>query len=320
MKLRLAILLLFAALFANIYGADSLEVNINDIHQMDEATLKRLALLEQESYRLIEEEKYDSAYEISGIFLEEAYAANDYYGSVITAHTLNGYASAKIGLIQEAVNSLSQAHRNAIGSNYNLEKGLDTFDNLVKITTEEHYMMLEKQQKLRIAIVVVIALCLILILLIALYRQKHRLYTAIVKQNHEFIKQEKKSNIISGLSDDKRADIVQRLEGLMKEQQLYRENLLTRDRVAEILGTNRTYLSQILSEVYNKNFTDYINDLRIDEALHILDNPNNNNTIKQIGQDLGFNSVTTFNSQFQNRTGMTPAQYRQKIKLLDNQS
>ena len=75
-----------------------------------------------------------------------------------------------------------------------------------------------------------------------------------------------------------------------------------------------------MSEVYQKSFTQYINDLRIDEAIRILDNPKSVRPIRLIGVDLGFNSVTTFNTQFQNRTGMTPAQYRKKVIDISNEN
>ena len=102
----------------------------------------------------------------------------------------------------------------------------------------------------------------------------------------------------------------------MKEQKVYCENLLTKERVAEMLQTNRTYLSQVINEVYGKSFTQYINDLRIEEAVRRLDNPDSRRALRLIGQDLGFNSPTTFNTQFLQRTGMTPTQYRQKVHQL----
>lgn len=63
---------------------------------------------------------------------------------------------------------------------------------------------------------------------------------------------------------------------------------------------------------------EYINDLRINEAIRLLDDPTNMRALRLICQDLGFNSQTTFNTQFQSRTGMTPAQYRKKVQELNS--
>ena len=170
--------------------------------------------------------------------------------------------------------------------------------------------------------VILLALLIIIALLIHMYVRKNQLYEAIVRQNHSILEREEQNRqkTATTVDDAKKGALVARLEKLMQEEHLYRENLLTRDRVAEILETNRTYLGQIMSEVYQKSFTQYINDLRIDEAIRILDNPKSVRPIRLIGVDLGFNSVTTFNTQFQNRTGMTPAQYRKKVIDISNEN
>lgn len=111
-----------------------------------------------------------------------------------------------------------------------------------------------------------------------------------------------------GMTDPKKRHLLMQLEKLMQQERTYCENLLTKERVTELLNTNRTYLSQVINEAYGKSFTQYINDLRINEAIRLLDDPTNMRALRLICQDLGFNSQTTFNTQFQSRTGMTPAQ------------
>ena len=59
------------------------------------------------------------------------------------------------------------------------------------------------------------------------------------------------------------------------EQQLmargiYRQNDLTIERLAELLGTNRTYLSQAINRGAGKTFSGYLNGYRIDEAMRRL--------------------------------------------------
>lgn len=113
--------------------------------------------------------------------------------------------------------------------------------------------------------------------------------------------------------DPKILELAARFERLMQEEHLFCESFLTRDRVAALLKTNRTYIGLVMSEVFHESFSQYVNNLRINEAITILQNPASRRPIRLIGRDLGFNSVTTFNTQFQKRTGMTPAQFRQQI-------
>lgn len=274
----------------------------------------QLANLETKAYDFLNQEQYDSAYVYGNMLLDEAYKAEDYHGYVISGHICLGYASVHIGNIDEALGHLGQAHSNAASCNNN-PAIVKTFTELFDVAEMEHARRVQHQNNLTIAGISLVALVIITGLLTWMYIRKNQLYKAIVRQNHEMLKskQEKLHKEPSAVRDMKREELVEKLERLMNEQQLYHENLLTRDKVADLLETNRTYLGQIMSEVYQKSFTQYINDLRIDEAISILDNPKNVRAIKLIGLDLGFNSVTTFNTQFQNRTGISPAQYRKKV-------
>lgn len=94
---------------------------------------------------------------------------------------------------------------------------------------------------------------------------------------------------------------------------LYREANLTRSRVAELLGTNRTYLSQAINEKTGKNFNQFVNGYRIAEALQILSDPNNDSSMKAIAIETGFGTPNTFFKIFRAETGMTPSKYREKI-------
>lgn len=120
----------------------------------------------------------------------------------------------------------------------------------------------------------------------------------------------------SSLTDEKKQDLFLRLETLLWEEKVFTDNLLTKEKVAEMLGTNRTYLSQIINEQTKQTFTQFVNGFRTKEAVRLLSDPDNQTPLKAISAELGFNSMTTFYSQFQAATGMTPAQYRNKVQEL----
>lgn len=112
--------------------------------------------------------------------------------------------------------------------------------------------------------------------------------------------------------------LFQRLERLMQEEEVYKENLLTKERVADLLGTNRTYLSQVINEQTQQNFTQYINNYRINEAIRLLSDPKNDIPLKAVAAEVGFSSMSTFYKIFQNTVGIPPKQYRNKVMSMHN--
>ena len=65
---------------------------------------------------------------------------------------------------------------------------------------------------------------------------------------------------------------------------------LTRESMAESLNTNRTYLSQIINEQTNLSFNQYVNNYRIEEAIRILSDNNNDMPLKAVCSHIGFRS------------------------------
>lgn len=104
-----------------------------------------------------------------------------------------------------------------------------------------------------------------------------------------------------------------------ERRKIYKDNFITKDKVAEILGTNRTYLSRIINEQSKLSFTHYVNRFRIEEAIRLLSDPNNETPMKAISAELGFNSISTFYNLFQSSVGMTPSQYRNKVMELQKE-
>ena len=121
----------------------------------------------------------------------------------------------------------------------------------------------------------------------------------------------------SSLSDEKSLELFRQLEKAMREDKIYQDKTLNKDKMAELLGTNRTYLSRIINEHAQTSFTHYVNRFRIDEAIRTLSDPANDIPLKALASELGFNSISTFYNLFQSTVGMTPAQYRSKVHELE---
>lgn len=199
--------------------------------------------------------------------------------------------------------------------------------------------LLQKTKKEQLLIASLIGFFLIALFLVYFIWRRNRFYTAIVHQYKARIRREKqmleklreleaknrgetdenqdepqKKYSVSSLTEEKSVNLFLQLEKIMREEAIYRDNLLTKEKVADMLGTNRTYLSQIINQQTSLTFTQYINEYRINEAVKLISDPGNQIPLKAISSDVGFSSMTTFYKAFQNTVGMTPSQYKSKTK------
>lgn len=128
----------------------------------------------------------------------------------------------------------------------------------------------------------------------------------------EFPSEDKnKSYINCGL---KRADAIllsEKIKVYMESEKPYTNIDLTLKDLACVLDTYPHYVTQVLNTVFNQNFFDYVNTYRVEEAQkRLLDPEFKNLTILAIAYDCGFNSKSTFNRIFKQKTGQTPSEYK----------
>ena len=107
----------------------------------------------------------------------------------------------------------------------------------------------------------------------------------------------------------------QKLENLCKENRIYTDNTLNREKVAEKLGISAGYLSQIVNTITEDNFANYINQYRVEAVKEMISDPEfENYTLLTMGLEAGFTSKTTFYNSFKKVTGQTPNEYKNKLK------
>lgn len=112
----------------------------------------------------------------------------------------------------------------------------------------------------------------------------------------------------SALSDADLARIADKLHAAMRGQRLYRNPDLTLRDLGDATGIAESYLSQTLNSRVGRNFYEYVNGWRIDEARARL--RDGDESVLRICTDVGFNSRSTFNATFRKLTGVTPSAYR----------
>jgi tetratricopeptide (TPR) repeat protein len=105
-------------------------------------------------------------------------------------------------------------------------------------------------------------------------------------------------------------DLVDNLETLLTRDKIYLIEDITLAETARKLDTNTTYLSRLINDHYQVNFSAFLNRFRIEEAKKmILDDKFNIYSIAGIAKSSGFKSKSTFNQVFKNSTGMTPTEF-----------
>ena len=103
----------------------------------------------------------------------------------------------------------------------------------------------------------------------------------------------------------------------MKKKRPYLEQDISLDSLAKELKIHPRVLSQTINRIEGKNFSDYINSLRVDEAKKMLEETNGNLlSIKEVMYSTGFTSRSVFNTVFKKKTGLTPSEFRQKKKFV----
>lgn len=100
-------------------------------------------------------------------------------------------------------------------------------------------------------------------------------------------------------------------------KELFLKKGMTLASLAKNIKTNTTYLSDVINTYKRKNFSAYLNDLRIDFALNrlVVDKKFRSYKLSVIADELGYNNEQAFSLAFKKKTGTTLSMY---IKEIDN--
>ena len=106
------------------------------------------------------------------------------------------------------------------------------------------------------------------------------------------------------------------LDKIMTNQKLFTNGDLKLQDVADATGISANDISQTINVRKNMKFTDYLNALRIAEALELMNSEEyNGNKLLAVAIDSGFNNKTSFLNAFKKSQGITPSQYKKQLHL-----
>lgn len=127
-----------------------------------------------------------------------------------------------------------------------------------------------------------------------------------------FLQSDKKENVETEI--DVNPQIIAKLTKLLADEKIYRTEGLTIGRLAEMLKEQEYRVRRTINgQLGFRNFNDFINKYRVQEACSILEEPEKANlTILEIAYSLGYQSIGPFNKAFKDQTGITPTAYRKQ--------
>ncbi len=156
--------------------------------------------------------------------------------------------------------------------------------------------------------------------------------TAVVENNlnnsPELVNKQAKSEITTGdivennidfeTSSVNYTNLYFELREVLETKQLYlNPNLILEDLIKE-LGTNKKYLYYAIKSNYEDNFRSLLSDYRINHVKSLIVESIKNNKkirIEEIQESSGFQSTASFFRVFKSKTGLTPLEYAELVKL-----
>jgi AraC-like DNA-binding protein len=116
------------------------------------------------------------------------------------------------------------------------------------------------------------------------------------------------------VSDDQSDHIYAKALKLMVDEKQFQNANLTLKSLSESLHVSPQILSQVINQKSARNFNGFVNAFRIEESKRLLHREEfKNQTIASIAFEVGFNSLSSFNTAFKKETGQTPMAYRQQL-------
>jgi len=83
------------------------------------------------------------------------------------------------------------------------------------------------------------------------------------------------------------------------------------DKLQQVFGYNKTYISNVFSEVVGVPPGKYLAKLRIDKAIGLL-NDRSELSLRQVAEQVGYEDSLYFSKVFKNATGLSPKEYKER--------
>lgn len=114
----------------------------------------------------------------------------------------------------------------------------------------------------------------------------------------------------SALNEQTAEEYKQHINTYFQKSAIYLDSNLSLEVLAKELHIPKHYLSQLFNIYFEKSFHNFVAEYRINYAIELLNSNNGRLKIESLAYSCGFNSKTSFNRYFKERTGLTPSEYQ----------
>ncbi len=195
-----------------------------------------------------------------------------------------------------------------------------------EIQTKE-LALLRARRKSTTALSVSATIVILALLFYVMYMKQRKMNRTLVRQYENYMQRtlDAEHEKTSGKKEKGNAadrELFARIESMMKQDRVYRQKDLSLDKLAEMLSTNRVYVSKAINSCSSLSFFSYVDQYRIREAVSILSSDRDENApvpFKQIADIVGYNSVQVFYRSFKRETGCSPGHYKEEARIIRKQ-
>lgn len=114
----------------------------------------------------------------------------------------------------------------------------------------------------------------------------------------------------SAVEKDEGMELIQLIDEVLKERSLYLQPDLSLEDLAKAVDENPRKISFVINRYLGKNFFELVNEHRIEAAMKIFrEGMDPRRTVLETLYEVGFQSKSSFNTQFKKYTGETPSAY-----------
>ncbi|RZL62238.1 MAG: AraC family transcriptional regulator, partial [Pedobacter sp.] len=131
----------------------------------------------------------------------------------------------------------------------------------------------------------------------------------IVDETEDFDVQPK-SYTRSALTQELAIDYKERISSYFEYTNAFLDPNVTIDFLSKELGIPKHYFSQVFNIYFEKSFHSFVAEYRILHALDLINANQGRLKIESLAYSCGFNSKTSFNKYFKEKTGFTPSEYQ----------
>ena len=169
--------------------------------------------------------------------------------------------------------------------------------------------LLSARRMTMVAVFVMVIVAIVSVFFIVLFRRQRRLNRTLVDQYQTWMQR----NPQRPKADEADRHLWTQVEKMMEEDRIFLKKDLTLESMAQMAGTNRTYLSKAINTFSGGNFSSYVDRYRIREAVGIIERKGSSIDLREIGSMVGYSSVPAFYKAFSKETGLPPGRYRDEI-------